>query len=84
MRLSETARAAKAQGADAFSTTLLISPYQDHYQLKNIGDSLAGDGETSFYYEDFRTGFRKSQQMAKELGIYRQKYCGCELSKEEK
>ena len=74
---------AKQTGVDAFSTTLLISPYQNHDQIRIIGDELGKEEAVDFYYEDFRVGFRQSQQMAKEQGLYRQKYCGCMASIEE-
>ena len=80
MRLSEAANAAKNEHAEAFSTTLLISPYQNHDEIRIIGRDLGKETNIDFYYDDFRTGFRKSQQMAKEQGVYRQKYCGCEFS----
>jgi predicted adenine nucleotide alpha hydrolase (AANH) superfamily ATPase len=83
MRLSETAKAAKQAGVDAFSTTLLISPYQNHKEIRIIGSELEREVKVNFYYDDFRPGFRRSQQMAKEQGLYRQKYCGCEFSIEE-
>ena len=81
-RLSRAAKAAQAAGFDMFTTTLLISPYQEHDTLKTLAYSLAEDGRPGFYYEDFRFGFRKSQQMARAGGFYRQKYCGCKVSLE--
>lgn len=83
MRLEQASKAAKQAEFDAFSTSLLISPYQDHEALKGLGYSLAKEEKVGFYYDDFRAGFRKSQALAKEQGLYRQKYCGCELSKNE-
>ncbi len=80
MRLSEVSKTAKQAEFDAFSTTLLISPYQNHEVLKQMGYSLAKEEKVDFYYDDFRIGFRKSQEMARAENYYRQKYCGCELS----
>jgi predicted adenine nucleotide alpha hydrolase (AANH) superfamily ATPase len=37
-----------------------------------------------FYYKDFRVGFREGQQIARDLGMYMQKYCGCIFSEEER
>jgi len=82
-RLNKTVNTAKQQKYDAFTTTLLISPYQNHDEIRNIGNELAKESDVGFYYDDFRVGFRKSQQMAKEQNVYRQKYCGCECSIEE-
>jgi len=84
MRLSETSKQAKVPQFDAFTTTLLISPYQDHEKIKAIGAELEKESRVNFYYDDFRIGFRQSQEMAKEQGVYRQKYCGCEQSITEK
>jgi epoxyqueuosine reductase len=83
-RLSETARFAKKNGFDAFSTTLLISPYQDHGMLKTIGKKTEEETGVEFFYQDFRKGFRESQEEAKKRGIYRQKYCGCVFSELER
>ncbi|MDR3119862.1 MAG: epoxyqueuosine reductase QueH, partial [Clostridiales bacterium] len=80
-RLSRTAQAARAGGFDAFSTTLLISPYQDHELIRSVCEEEAARSGVRFYYEDFRPHFREGQAIAKELGLYRQKYCGCIISK---
>ena len=84
LRLSQTADFAAANGFDAFSTTLLISPYQDHELVKKIGEKIAREKGISFYYEDFRKGFRESQEEAKKQDLYRQKYCGCVFSELER
>ncbi len=84
MRLRETAIYAKAHGYDAFSTTLLISPYQKHEKLKALGESLENEIGIKFHYEDFRPYFREGQIQARELPLYMQKYCGCIFSEEER
>ena len=84
MRLEETARAAAELGYAAFSTTLLVSPYQDHEALRSAGESAAEHHHVTFLYRDFRPGFRAGQQKARELGLYLQKYCGCIFSEEER
>ncbi|MEG1683370.1 MAG: epoxyqueuosine reductase QueH [Oscillospiraceae bacterium] len=83
-RLEETARTAAALGYPAFSTTLLISPYQDHQAIVAAGERLAIQYGVSFLYRDFRPGFREGQAKARELGFYMQKYCGCIFSEEER
>ena len=83
-RLEKTAKYAKENGFDAFSTTLLISPYQDHELLKKTGDMLSKKYGIKFLYKDFRPGFRYGQNKARELGLYMQKYCGCVFSEEER
>jgi epoxyqueuosine reductase len=80
LRLEKTARRAKERGLEAFSTTLLVSPYQDHQMLKQLGRQIGRDAGIEFYYEDFRSGFKQGQLEAKAKGIYRQKYCGCQYS----
>jgi epoxyqueuosine reductase len=84
LRLSETANFAKDNGFDAFTTTLLISPYQDHEKIKKIGEEIAGKMGVQFYYQDFRLGFKDGQEQAKKENLYRQKYCGCVFSELER
>ena len=84
LRLRQTAKAAKDKEFDCFSTTLLVSPYQDQEALKNIGEGVAQVEGIKFYYEDFRPGFRNAHDQAKQKGIYCQKYCGCLYSEKER
>ena len=84
VRLEQTAKYAKENGYDAFSTTLLVSPYQKHEALKEIGEELAKKYEIEFIYRDFRIGFREGQNKAREIGLYMQKYCGCIFSEEDR
>ncbi len=83
MRMQMTAEEAKNHGFSAFTTTLLESIYQDHEAIVKAAERAADRVGVSFVYRDFRDGFRKGQEMAKEDGLYRQKYCGCILSLEE-
>ena len=78
------AKYAKENGYDAFSTTLLISPYQNHELLKKTGEMLSKKYGIEFLYRDFRPGFREGQNKARSLGLYMQKYCGCVFSEEER
>ena len=84
IRLEQTAKYAKENGYDAFSTTLLISPYQKHEELKELGQQIAKKYGLQFLYKDFRIGFREGQAKARELGMYMQKYCGCIFSEEDR
>jgi predicted adenine nucleotide alpha hydrolase (AANH) superfamily ATPase len=84
LRLEKTADAARKQGFDAFSTTLLISPYQNFEWISECGNEISEKYDVLFYQRDFRPYFRESLAAAKELGLYRQKYCGCVFSKEER
>lgn len=83
-RLSSVARAAREGGYDAFSTTLLVSPYQRHDELRRLGEEIARTEGIPFVYRDFRPGFRAAQARAKELELYRQPYCGCIFSERER
>jgi predicted adenine nucleotide alpha hydrolase (AANH) superfamily ATPase len=80
VRMEKAAILAAEGGYDAFTTSLLVSPYQRHDLIKRLGDKFAGLYGVKFYYRDFRPGFRQGQREARELGLYRQKYCGCIIS----
>ena len=82
VRLEKTAKYAKEHGYDTITTTLLVSPYQKHDDLKAICQEIADKYGLKFLYRDFRIGFREGQAKARELGLYMQKYCGCIFSEE--
>lgn len=84
MRLSSAAAAAKRGNFDGFSTTLLVSPFQKHGLIKEIGEAIGEKKGVKFYYYDFRPGFREATARSKELGMYRQQYCGCIFSEKER
>ena len=84
IRLEQAAKYAKENGYDAFTTTLLVSPYQDHETLQKVGEEMAEKYDIEFLYRDFRPGFREGQNEARELGLYMQKYCGCVFSEEDR
>lgn len=80
LRMDKAAEFAAMNGFDAFTTTLLVSPYQKHELIVSLGEKAAKKYGINFYYEDFRPGFRQGQQQAKDMGLYRQKFCGCIIS----
>ncbi len=84
LRLVNTAKFAKENGFDAFTTTLLVSPYQDQNTIKVIGEDVAAKAELKFLYEDFRPGFKAAHDKARAEGIYCQNYCGCIFSEKER
>ena len=84
VRLEKTVKYAKENGYDSFTSTLFVSPYQKHEELKHICEELAKKYDIDFLYRDFRIGFREGQTKARELGLYMQKYCGCIFSEEER
>jgi predicted adenine nucleotide alpha hydrolase (AANH) superfamily ATPase len=77
LRLRRTALEARQEGFTHFSTTLLCSTHQDHKAVKQEGEKAAGEFGVEFLYHDFRPGFRKGQEKARQLGLYRQTWCGC-------
>ncbi len=77
VRMDITAKYAAAHGYDAFTSTLFVSPYQNHALLRAVCEETSARYGLRFIYIDFRPGFRQGQQEARELGLYRQKYCGC-------
>jgi len=83
-RLRKAASYAKEKGFDSFSTTLLVSPHQNHALVKDAGETVANEIGVSFYYQDLREGFGKSREISKEKGLYSQKYCGCIFSEKER
>jgi predicted adenine nucleotide alpha hydrolase (AANH) superfamily ATPase len=84
MRLFETARQAKELGFDSFTSSLFISPYQNHELMRETAERAAAEYGVDFLYRDFRPLFRDGQEKARELGFYIQKYCGCVFSEEER
>lgn len=80
LRLEKTAGIAAKEGFDAFSTTLLGSPYQNHEALKEICLKFSRIFNIKFYYRDFRIGFRDAHKEARDSGMYCQNYCGCVFS----
>ena len=82
-RLRETAKTACEQGINIFTTTLSVSPHKDYARISKIGKDLAKEYDIEFLDMDFKkkAGFQRSVQLAKEYGLYRQDYCGCEFSK---
>jgi len=83
-RIEAAAKFAKENGFDAFTTTLLGSPYQDHGVIRKLGEDVASSAEITFHYEDYRAGFRAAHERAKAQGLYCQNYCGCIFSERER
>jgi epoxyqueuosine reductase len=83
-RLAATARMAKANGFEAFSSTLLYSKFQKHDLIQSIGENVAQEIGIPFFYEDFRTGWKEGVDQSRKIGMYRQPYCGCIYSEKER
>ena len=84
LRLAKTAEAARRNGCDAFTTTLLISPHQKHDLIKEVGDRVAGETGIAFLYADLRKRYSDSRHITKPMDLYRQQYCGCIYSEWER
>ena len=84
LRLEKTASLAKTLGFDAFTTTLLYSKYQRHSVLTEICQNLSLAHGVDFLYRDFRTGWQFGIDRSIDLNMYRQPYCGCLYSEQER
>jgi epoxyqueuosine reductase len=83
-RLEETARVAVKQGFDGFTSSLLYSRYQQHELIRQAGETLAKKYDLPFIYEDYRCGWQEGIRVSKQMGLYRQQYCGCIYSEMER
>ncbi len=81
-RMEDTVKVAKEKHFNYFSTTLSVSPYKDAQAISQIGNDLSDKHGVKFLDKDFKKkdGYKKSVELSKELGLYRQDYCGCEFS----
>lgn len=84
LRLKQTAMRAKNFNLEGFTTSLLVSPWQKHELIKEIGEDIAKDVGVPFLYFDWRPFYSEGRRQAKEMGLYRQQYCGCIFSEIER
>ena len=86
LRLREAAEYAKARNSDYFTTTLSISPLKNADKLNEIGLSLSKEYGIKYLVSDFKkkNGYKRSTELSRQYGIYRQDYCGCIFSKQER
>lgn len=84
LRLFRTAALAKREGYDAFTTTLLYSRYQKHDLIREVAGAAAEAEGIPFLYRDFREGWSEGVRLSREMGMYRQPYCGCIYSEKER
>ena len=86
LRLEKTAQKALENGFTYFGTSLTVSPYKNAQKINEVGEDLALKYQVSFLYSDFKKhdGYKKSIEMSKQYRLYRQDYCGCSFSKEER
>lgn len=85
LRLEHTAKTAKQNGYDYFTTTLTISPHKDAKTINSIGSKLGEKYAVNFLTADFKKkgGYIRSIELCRKYNIYRQNYCGCIFSKEQ-
>lgn len=86
LRLRRTAETAAEKGFDYFTTTLSISPMKNAQKLNEIGARLANEYGVHYLFSDFKkkNGYKRSIELSKKYGLYRQDYCGCVFSMNEK
>lgn len=86
LRLQEAARAAKAGGFDYFTTTLSISPMKNAQKLNEVGEAAGNAYGVPYLKSDFKkkNGYKRSTELSREYGLYRQDYCGCVYSYRER
>ena len=86
LRLRETAQKAAEGEFDYFTTTLSISPMKNSQKLNEIGTRVGKEYGVEYLVSDFKkkNGYKRSVELSKEYGLYRQDYCGCEFSKRQR
>ena len=83
LRLKETAKRAKENDFDYFTTTLTVSPHKNSELINKLGIEIGEYVGVKFLVADFkkREGYKRSIELSKEFDLYRQNYCGCLYSK---
>jgi predicted adenine nucleotide alpha hydrolase (AANH) superfamily ATPase len=84
VRLMRTALEAKKRNFESFSTTMLISKHQDHSVIRRLGNEIADDVGLDFIYIDLRKRWKETIRISRDLRMYRQPYCGCIFSEQER
>lgn len=86
LRMREAAAMAKEGGYDYFTTTLSISPLKNAEKINEIGEALEAELGIRHLTSDFKkkNGYKRSTELSKEYKLYRQSYCGCVFSKNER
>jgi len=83
VRLGAAAHHAAELGYDAVATTLTVSPYQDADAIREVGQEVCAQEGVSFLVTDFRDRYPEATRRSRELGMYRQNFCGCRYSEKE-
>ena len=82
MRMDKAFEYAKSHNYDIVTTTLSISPHKNAEFINLTGENLEKKYKMKYLHADFKkeNGFLRSTQIAKQVNMYRQNYCGCEFS----
>lgn len=80
LRLAEACRVAVDRGFDSIATTLAVSPYQLFETCNEVMEKLARVNGLTPVVRDFRPYYPEATRKSRELGMYRQNYCGCRFS----
>lgn len=82
LRLGRTAALAASRGFDFFTTTLSVSPHKNADAINRLGEVLSTEHGVRWLYADFKkkNGYKRSLELSREYGLYRQDYCGCRYS----
>lgn len=80
LRLEETARVAAERGFEGIGTTLSVSPYQYTQVIREEVERAAAQAGVASVFEDFRPYYDEATRESRELGMYRQNFCGCRIS----
>ena len=83
-RLESCVNVAKKSGFNAFTSTLFYSKYQNHQLMIKIAEQIAEKYDVQFIYEDFRKGWQEGIDLSLKVNMYRQPYCGCIYSEQER
>lgn len=83
LRLRHAAQHAADLGFDAVATTLTVSPYQDPDAIREAGERACAEAGVAFFVTDFRERYPEATRRSRELGMYRQNFCGCRYSQAE-
>jgi predicted adenine nucleotide alpha hydrolase (AANH) superfamily ATPase len=86
MRLERTAKAAMELGYDLFATVLTVSPHKNADLINRIGEEVGKSMGIPYLSSNFKKkdGFKRSIELSREYGLYRQDYCGCLFSKQQR
>lgn len=86
MRLEKASKIAKGEGFDIFGTVMTISPHKNSKMINEMGNRIGEESGIQYLESNFKKkdGFKKSIDLSKVLGLYRQDYCGCIFSKKDR